>query len=92
MFSPCAGSPQDGREYVKVAKSVVAVNAMSLNTNRQPENSMSSLNVCVTPAFGTLQDGREYVKEAKNVVAVLGGVDAVIALMKRVNKRCEHAC
>lgn len=44
------------------------------------------------PPWLALQDGREYVKEAKNVVAVLGGVDAVIALMKRVNKRCEHGC
>ena len=42
--------------------------------------------ICYAFPYGCA-DGREFIKEAKNVVAVLGGVDAVVALMKRVNKR-----
>jgi len=40
-----------------------------------------------THAFA--QDGREYLREAKAATAVLGGVDAMIALVRRINKRYQ---
>jgi len=36
-----------------------------------------------------MQGGREYVREAKAAAAVLGGVDALIALLRRVNTRYQ---
>jgi len=35
------------------------------------------------------QGGREYLREAKAAAAILGGVDAMVALVRRINKRYQ---
>ena len=44
--------------------------------------------ICYVAPYGC-DDGREYVSEAKAVVAMLGGIEALISLLKRVNRRYQ---
>ncbi|KAJ9524025.1 hypothetical protein QJQ45_022487, partial [Haematococcus lacustris] len=44
--------------------------------------------ICFAAPYGSsTEGGREYTREAKAATAVLGGVDALIALLKRINRR-----
>ena len=44
--------------------------------------------ICYVAPYGC-DDGLEYVNEAKAVVAMLGGIEALISLLKRVNRRYQ---
>jgi len=46
--------------------------------------------LCFAAPYGaTPEGGREYLREAKAAAAILGGVDAMIALIRRINKRYQ---
>ena len=43
--------------------------------------------LCYAAPYG-VENVRQHIRDAKAVTAILGGIDALFALLKRVNKRC----
>jgi len=78
-----------GRHRQAQASSVrTPLHILEARARRRTSTQTHTQHVCMcTHAFA--QDGREYLREAKAATAVLGGVDAMIALVRRINKRYQ---